>query len=224
MKSKTKKYKIIVGVVVVYVITTILLSHGKTYFVESSEPIEDIVVVCKWSSATRGLHGGTHTVTRHVPYVIKSGEEFSCGFNWLAPFNVSFKSSAEFKHPTHRIEYKKETKASIFMLNARNNLDILKDQQNKFVAGEWGTNQTSGTRYANSIIHVCGFPQKYFKHYSATKNVVDIERFRVSYDESMYQCLKIIYAVLGRYDRGFPKGADARIIMDKKWEKLSVKY
>jgi len=205
---------------VVYMVATVLLSHGKTYMVESDKPIEDIVAVCDWVSATRGLHGGTHSVTTIKPHVIKSGEEFSCGFNWMAWLNISFKSSASFMHPTYRIEHKEELESGLKVRIAKSKLDILDEQQTKYETGEWGDNQAYGTRYVNSIQYVCGFPHQYVKYYLKAHGVIDVDRFIDSYDLNMFQCVDRVYEVMNKHYRGFSKNSDARITINMQWDKL----
>ncbi|MFK5950991.1 MAG: hypothetical protein QM500_19740 [Methylococcales bacterium] len=192
------KLHIIIGMCITYMVVTAFLSRGDSYIVESEEPLEDIVVICKWSSELRGLHGGTHSVTKRKGLIVESGEQFSCGFNWFAGLSLSIKSSAYFRHPTHRIDYKKNLTTGVFIYIAKSQLDILDEQKAKFESGYWGKEGGAGKKYYRSL-PVCGISDQYLAYYKHVKEP-ELKRFIELYNDPILQCLKKRYLVMGEHD------------------------
>ena len=183
---------------IVYIVLTAFLSRGDNYIVESDKPLEDIVVRCHWSTMLRNLHGGTHSVTQRKSLVVKSGEEFSCGLNWVAGLTLSFRSSSGLMHPTHTFAYVTTRDDGVDIRKPVSKIKQLDDQKAKYEAGFWNEEKNPFERYYKSLPS-CGFPYKYFDYYDEV-NGVDMGYFKEKYHDPIFECHKRRYPILKIYD------------------------
>lgn len=210
MKSKLNKKQIIAAVAVVYVMLAAFLSRGAPFYVESDEPLEDIVSICHWSSsAFPGLHGGTHHVTRKKGMVVKSGEIASCGMNWFAGLTLSFKTYDTLKHPTHEFFYVREREDGVSVVRAKSKLELLDEKKAKFEAGFWDKYSYPDSRYANSVKGLCWFPYQYFDYYREEKEIV-YDYFKEKYYDSILLCYERVVPILKKYDKSYENITTAR--------------
>ena len=224
MKSKFNKKQIFAVLAVVYIVLSAFLSRGAPFYVESDEPLEDIVSICHWSSsAFPGLHGGTHHVTRKKGMVVKSGEIASCGMNWFAGLTLSFKTYDTLKHPTHEFFYDKERDDGVSVVRAKSKLELLNEKKAKFEEGFWDKYRNPKTEYARSF-GGCGFGYQYLDYYSEVKQV-DKNYFYKKYNGVLLECNQKIYDEVLKYDsviaeRSFNVDKTIKLIWKpEKWRK-----
>ena len=184
------------SVVVVYMIVAAIASRGNTYVVKSEKPLQDIVVVCQWASSLKGLTGGTYSVTTRKPLIVDSGEKFNCGYNWLAGLNLSFKTYAEFMHPTYRIFPVKTSKDGVHIDEVKSNIEILDELKSKFEASD--KKRSSGLDYARSSAALCGFPYMYFSYYKKVQKA-NLEHFKQLYNQPILECKRRAFPLLNKY-------------------------
>ena len=205
----------VVSIGIIYMVLTAFLSRGDTYLIESNEPLQDIVIICDWSSSLGTLHGGTHSVTRKKALVVESDKPYNCGINLLAGLSLSFKSSSMAKHPTHTFAYV-STRDGVIVSKAISKLVILDDLKARFEAGEWDKYRNPGFEYANNLIG-CGFGHQYFDYYSEVKEV-DVEHFKKLYHEPMLECMKRTFVITKKYrPAASSQLPSAEVWMEKMW-------
>lgn len=195
---KINKKKLYAGIGVTYIVLTAFLSRGETFYIESDEPLEDVVAQCHWSSsALSGLNTGSHHVTRKKGVIVKSGEKSSCGMNWYAGLTLSFRTYSTSKHPTHKFFYDKQREDGV-IIKAKSKLDILDDQKAKFESGYWDKHRNPGAEYLRSLSG-CGFPYQYVEYYREVKPI-DLVYFKKKYHEDILECHKRRYSIMEKYD------------------------
>ncbi|MCK5002416.1 MAG: hypothetical protein KAJ92_06430 [Gammaproteobacteria bacterium] len=223
MKYKLKKKHIVAITAVAYIVLTAFLSRGDPFYVESDEPLEDIVAICHWSSsAFPGLHGGTHHVTRKKGVVLKSGEIASCGMNWFAGLTLSFKTYDTLKHPTHEFFFDRERDDGVTLVRTKIKLELLDEQKAKFEAGYWDNYMNPGAEYSRNLAG-CGFGYKYLEYYKNVKEL-NVGYFKNLYHKPMLECISRTFSILKKYQpRASKNFSSAEIWMDKMWESDSWK-
>lgn len=219
MKIRLNKVTIIVSMFFAYILITTYFLRGESYIIEASEPLKDIVVICHWSSsAFPNLHSGGSHVTKRKGMVVKSGEQFSCGFNWLAGLTLSRPTYNYFRHPTYHFKFVTSREDDVRILKSKNKLQVLDEITAKFNLSE--KNLASASKYTDSVMGICGFPRLYIKYYIEVNGEVNVEHFKKSYDADMYMCTTRVYAILKNYHRGFSQEADARKTINNLWDDL----
>lgn len=219
MKIRLNKVTIILSIFFAYVLITTYFLRGESYIIESSEPIEDIVVICHWpSSAFSNLHSGGSHVTKRKGMVVKSSERFSCGFNWFSGLTLSRPTYNYFRHPTHAFEFVQTREDDVNILKSISKLEQLDELARKFNLGE--KNISTELDYARAAGRICGFPYQYLEYYMGVNDVIDIERFKKVYDKDMFLCIDRMYEINKKYSRSSPKNSDARETMDIQWENI----
>ncbi len=193
---------------------------GPIIIIETDEPAEDFVVLCKKDKSYLFKVGHTASRYTEVDHVIvaKSGKEVDCGL-MVGGTN----GNVTILHPTLTgsggvKNYIKDGVRHIYYDKTK--LDILDEKKAKFDSGYWDEYKWPGSEYATQVQLVCGFPRQYLNYYIQEKDQIDVERFKQEYDEDMYLCIDRVYKVMKKYYRGFSQKADARKTMDMQWDKL----
>jgi len=193
-------------------------SFGPTIRIETPEPAEDFVVLCEWHKAALiDFHGGGMKRSDWKAFVTESSKEMDCG--------VSFgggDGSVSVKHPVYWSADISEVDGITVYKYTKTRLDRLDELEHQFKTGYFDKFNWPGSKYANYVRSVCGFPHQYFKYYRESGEEINISLFKKAYDQPMLECLERTYAVLKKYYRGFSKDANARKSMDEKWKRLEI--
>ncbi len=211
------KYKVIVSIsafVLVLILISGYLSRGPTLIIETPQPAQDFVVLCSWSTGSSGfIHGGRSMIAKK-PYVISSGEEFSCGFSLKAALALGV-PMVQVMHPIYwEADVSVENGVKVYRYT-KTKLDMLDELKTRFEAGEWADRLNPGAAYARSLVG-CGFPHQYFDYYSEVKKV-DKDHFKKIYNEPMLECMKRTFPIRKQYLRGFENYPDAEEYIEKMW-------
>ena len=169
---------------------------GPTIIIETDEPAEDFVVLCKKTKSYLFNigHGGRDVVTDHV-IVTESGKEVSCGFmvggsdgyvSVMHPVLVSDRNSHYTKDDVRHIIFNKTA------------LDILDEEKAKFEAGYWDKYENPGSKYAHRIAG-CGISKFYLDYYSKVKKV-DRKYFKEKYNDIILKCQQKYYKEVQKHD------------------------
>ena len=75
--------RILVVLIAIYMAIMLYHTRGPTIRIETSEPTQDYVVRCIWTSDLLTLHGGAELIAEHVD-VIESDENYFCGVSLKA--------------------------------------------------------------------------------------------------------------------------------------------
>jgi len=186
-------------------------SVGPTIRIETPEPAEDFVVVCKWvKEGLLNMDGGKMLSDKKV-FITESGKEMDCGISiWGG------EGGASILHPLYT-EMQGEEINGIIVVRPKTKLEILDEQKEKFEAGYWEKYKNPGAEYARNIVG-CGFPHQYFDYYNKVKKI-SVEHFKQLYHEPMLACLKRTFAITKKYDPQIGKQLpDAEEWMRRMWE------
>lgn len=170
---------------------------GPTIVIETEEPAEDFVVLCKKNKSHLFKVGHTASKYTEVDHVIvtESGKEVSCGFmvggtdgyvSVLHPILISDRNSHYTKDGVKHIVFNKTQ------------LDILKEKKLKFKAGAWDKYRSPVTEYAQSF-GSCGFGSDYINFYRKVKPI-DKNKFFEKYNNFLLNCNQKVYKEVLKYD------------------------
>ena len=172
---------------------------GPTIIIETDEPAEDFVVLCKKTkSYLIGHNASGYDVVDNV-IVTESGKEVGCGI-----MLGSSKGNVSILHPVYLIEREKNyTKDGVeHIVMNKTKLDILDEQKAKFEAGYWDKYRWPESRYADSVKGICWFPHQYFDYYREAAPIT-LEHFKTLYYEPVLQCYRKVVPILKKYDKSY---------------------
>jgi hypothetical protein len=167
-------------------------SKGPVVRIETPEPAEDFVVVCKWvKNGLLNIHGGKKLSDEKV-FVTESGKDVDCGISiWGG------EGGSSVLHPLYtNMQAKKINGVSV--VRPKTKLQVLDEQRAKFEAGYWNAYQKPGAEYAQNLVG-CGFPHQYFDYYHQVKKI-RVEHFRKLYHEPMLDCFNRTFSITKKYD------------------------
>lgn len=177
---------------------------GPTLIIETPEPAEDFVVICKWGTTFN--QAGTFDEDVHV---IKSGEKLSCGFNLLG------RASASMQHPIYTVGTM-EVVDGVEIIKPITKLQRLDEIKVQFESGFWDESKWPGSYYADSVKGLCWFPPKYFNYYQKVKTVT-LEHFKSLYYKDILQCYERVVPILKKYDKSYKDMKDALDYVEGFW-------
>ena len=197
-------------IVAVILINSGCASDGPIVRIETPEPAEDFVVVCKWvKDGLLNIHGGKKLSDEKV-FVTESSKEVDCGISiWGG------EGGASVLHPLYT-HMQGEDIDEVSVIRPKTKLEILEEQKLKFNSGYWDEYSNPGFLYSKSLIG-CGFGNQYFDYYRKVKEV-DVDHFKRLYHEPMLSCYQEKIPILKTYRasayRDYP---DAEEIMRRMW-------
>lgn len=185
-KSLTNSVVITSILIVTYLFITAHIFSHDSILIETDEPIDDIVIICLWSSVFESLHGG-YTITKRKSIVTKSGVKASCGIDWLA--GVSFSRAVSYNytlHPTYTISGKRSRYGTInatVMEKATVTFTNLEDEYNK---SDQGSSKFALKHFLEKMKR-CGISTRYLENYNKTKSP-DYITLKNRYYDDIYEC------------------------------------
>jgi len=178
---------------------------GPTLIIETPEPAEDFVVICKWGTTFN--QAGTFDEDVHV---IKSGEKLSCGFNILG------RASASMQHPIYT-GWHSTIVDDVRIVKVKTKLQRLDEIKTQFESGFWDEFNNPGYQYASSVGN-CGLGFSYLDKYSTVKQV-DKAHFKKLYNEPIEKCLTRVIKIYKKYQpRSSKSFTDGKTRMKKFWD------
>jgi len=187
---------------------------GPTIVIETDEPAEDFLALCKKDKSYLFKIGHTasrYTAVDHV-IVTESGKEVDCGL-----MVGGSGGSVTTMHPTLTGDgtqnYEKDGIRHIVYNKTK--LDLLDEQKAKFESGYWDKYRNPGRSYLGSRSG-CGFPHQYFEYYKEAADI-DVQYFKATYHVQILQCMKKAYAETEKHD---PYSAKQMGSPEKRMERL----
>jgi len=187
---------------------------GPTVVIETPEPADDFIVVCKWSKMPLlAVHGGGRITDKDI-YVTSSGETIHCGLGY------GDSASAQVMHPVFRIDrsnsYKKDNVEYIVMKSI---LSYPVEQKTKYDSGFWDKYSNPDIEYARSF-GGCGFGF-YLDYYNKIKRP-DKEYFFKKYNDILLECNNLIYKEVSKYNTVIAERSfDVEKTMKRIWDSKS---
>ncbi len=162
---------------------------GPTIVIETDEPAEDFVVLCKKDKSYLfkiGHNASRYTEVDHV-IVAESGKEVDCGL-MVGGTN----GNVTILHPTLTgsggvKNYIKDGVRHIYYDKTK--LDILDEKKAKFDSGYWDKYKWPDSEFVNSVRGEClGAFDQYFKYYLSAVDQLDFASFKDKYYQPILEC------------------------------------